>query len=48
MRSTLKKQEFAPMGANSFLYEMTPISVGGNNENESVAYPESLSMHLTK
>ena len=30
------------MGANSFLYEMTPIYLGANNENDRVASPESV------
>ena len=34
------------MGANSFLYEKIPISMGGNNENDRVASPESVSIHL--
>ena len=34
------------MGANSFLYEMTPICIGGNNENDRVASPESVPIHL--
>ena len=34
------------MGANSFLYEMTPIIMGGNNENDRVASPESVPIHL--
>ena len=29
------------MGTNSFVYEMVPIYMGGNNENERVASPES-------
>ena len=29
------------MGANSFLYEMIPIYVGGNNENDRLASLES-------
>ena len=34
------------MGANSFFYEMTPIYMGGNNENDRVASPESVPFHL--
>ena len=34
------------MGADSFLYEMTPIYMGGNNENDRVAFPESIPIHL--
>ena len=34
------------MGANSFLYEMTPIYKRGNNENDRVASPESVHIHL--
>ena len=29
------------MGANSFLYEMTPFYRGGDNENDRVASPEN-------
>ena len=36
----------APMGAKSFLYEMTPFYMGGNNENNRVASPESVLIHL--
>ena len=36
------------MGANSFLYEMTPVYMGGNNENDRVASPESLLIHLNQ
>ena len=42
-------KEFALMVANSCLYEMTPIYIGGNNENDIVASPEcpfSLKPHL--
>ena len=42
MESTFKGQIFAQMGANSFLYEMTPIYMGGNNENDRVASLESV------
>ena len=35
----------APMGAKSFLYEMTPFHMGGN-ENNRVASPESVLIHL--
>ena len=41
-----KRKEFAPMGANSFRYEMTPIYMGGNNERDRVASPESVPIHL--
>ena len=34
------------MGTNSFLYEMTPIYVGDNNENDRVASPESVHIHF--
>ena len=34
------------MGGKSFLYEMTPIYIGGNNENDRVASPESVPIHL--
>ena len=35
-----------PMGANSIIYQMTPIYMGGNNENDRVAPPESVPIHL--
>ena len=34
------------MGANSFLYEMTSIYMGCNNENDRVASPENVPIHL--
>ena len=34
------------MGANSFFYETTPIYLGGNDENDRVASPESVPIHL--
>ena len=34
------------MAANSFLFEMVPIYMGGNNENDRVTSPESVSIHL--
>ena len=34
-----EREEFAPMGANSFLYELTPIYMGGNNENDKSCFP---------
>ena len=35
------------IGANSFLYEKNPIIyMEGNNENDRVASPESVPMHL--
>ena len=40
------RKEFALVGANSFPYEMTPIHMGGNNENDRVASPESVPIHL--
>ena len=36
------------MGANPFLYEMTPIEMGSNNENYRIASPESVPIHLTR
>ena len=37
---------FALIGANSFLYEMTPIYIRGNNENDRAASPEIINIHL--
>ena len=34
------------MGANSFHYGMIPIYMGGNNENDRSACPESVTIHL--
>ena len=42
----LKKKAFAPMGANCFLYEMTPVYMGCNKENGRVASPESVPIYL--
>ena len=44
--STLKGKTYAPMWANPFLYKMTLIYMGDNNENDRVASPESVSIHL--
>ena len=33
-------------GANFVLYEMITIYMGGNNENDRVAFPESVPIHL--
>ena len=41
-----KRKEFAPMGANSSLYEMTQIYEGDNNENDILASPESVRTHI--
>ena len=38
--------EFALVGANSFLYEMTPIYIGGSNENDRVTFPEYIFTHF--
>ena len=32
-------KEFAPVGANSFLKELTPMENGGKNENGKIASP---------
>ena len=40
------RKEFAPMGANSFLQELTPNAEGGKNENDWVASPELVPIHL--
>ena len=40
----LLRKEFAPIGANNFLYKMTPIYMGYNNENDRVDAPESIPM----
>ena len=34
------------MDANSFHYEMIPIYMGGNNENDRSSCPESVTIHL--
>ena len=39
-KGLLLRKEFAPMGANFFLYELTLIYMGGNDENKRVASPE--------
>ena len=41
-----KRKELVLIGANSFFYEMTLIYMGGHNENNRVASPESESIHL--
>ena len=40
------KERICSMGANSFSYEMTPIIMSGNNENDRVALPESIPIHF--
>ena len=45
MGSTVKGKNLLGW-ANSFLHEMTPIHMGGNNENDRVASPESVTIHL--
>ena len=40
------KKEFAPLGANSFLKELTSTEKGGKIENCGVASPESVSSHF--
>ena len=40
------RKEFAPMGANSFFYEMTPDEMRDKNENKTEAFPESVFIHL--
>ena len=46
MSSTLKGKNFAPMGTNSSLYEMSSIYMAGNNEMTELpplkAYPLSV------
>ena len=42
MGSTLIREEFAPMGANSFLSELTPNKKGGKIENGRIASLESV------
>ena len=38
--------EFASVGTNLFLYEFTQMYMGGNNENDRVASPGSVHIHL--
>ena len=45
-RGLLLKERICSHGANSFLYEMTPIYMGDINENDRVASPESIPIHL--
>ena len=39
-------KEFASLGANSFIQELTPIEKEDKNENGGVASPVSISIHL--
>ena len=41
-RGVLSKERIT----NPFIYKMTPIYMGGNNENDRVASPESVLIHL--
>ena len=45
-RDLLLKEGTGPIGTNSFFYEMAPFYMAGNNENDRVASPESVSIHL--
>ena len=40
------RKAFAPMGANAFLYEITPIYKTGNDENDRVSSPEGVPILL--
>ena len=40
--------QFAPMGANSCLYEITPVYMGGEDVNYRVVSPESIPLHLKR
>ena len=40
------KKEFAPVGANSFVEELTPFEKGGRNKNGRIASPESVPIYL--
>ena len=40
------KEEFDTTGANSFLLEMTPIYIGGNNETNRAASTEGEPIYL--
>ena len=41
-----KRNELAPLGANSFLYEITLIIMEGNYENDGIACPENVHIRL--
>ena len=41
-----KRKEFASGGANSFLSELTPDKMGGNNENDRAASLKNVPIHL--
>ena len=45
-RSNFSWKEFAPKGANSFLEELIRIVKGGQNENDRVAFLESVPINL--
>ena len=40
----VKRKEFSPPGANSFLEEMTPIEKGGRNNIDRVASPYTFTL----
>ena len=42
------RNEFAPMEANSSLYQIIPVYMGGNNENDVVASPEVVLIRLKR
>ena len=42
----LLMERICSLGANSFLYELTPFGNGGKNQNDRVASPESVTLYL--
>ena len=40
------RKEFTSIEANSFLYEMTSVGMGGSNENDRIAFPDSVPIQL--
>ena len=40
------RKEFTPIEANSVLYEMTSVGMGGSNENDRIALPDSVPIQL--
>ena len=42
------RKEFAPIGPNSFLFEMSPDEMRNKHENKTEAFPESVPIHLKR
>ena len=46
MDRTLKREIIVPIGAHSYLQDLTPIKKKGKNDTSRVASPETVTVHL--